>query len=390
MSLRRAPIRLLVLALLALAIVAATPGPAGAKSTLQIGFIDNRLFGLDNAAYWRNSVALKVGFARWDINWRAIAPTQPATASDPADPAYDWSATDAFVRQAAQHGLQDRVMFTVWTTPNWASGTGATSLLAVQMPRISAWREFVRACATRYSGTYTPPGATTPLPRVVAWETWNEPNGSFAFQPQRKNGKWVSPRNYVKLLNALKREVNDAVPFKPVFVAGALYKQGSPTNPSPIRFMRGMKAAGARFDVLSIHPYNNVPRLGMRDGKRESRTNPNFIGIGNFETFITLANRIFGRRYPIWVTEWGLPTPAPQKTQYTATLRQQSRFTYDSILKLKRLPQVERAAWFLIQDELPRDGAWYTTGLETSTGQKKPAYDAWIAAAGKLRRSPIR
>ena len=37
----------------------------------------------------------------------------PRAPRDPEDPAYDWSGSDAFMRQAAAHGIADRVMFTV-------------------------------------------------------------------------------------------------------------------------------------------------------------------------------------------------------------------------------------------------------------------------------------
>ena len=377
--------RRLLIAIAALTALALAPGLASAKSTLQVGFLDNTYYVADANQYWVNAVELNVGFARWDLNWRTITPTRPTNPRDPADPAYVWAASDHFVLQAAAHGLQDRVMFTLWSAPTWASKSGSSA----QMPKLSDRRNFVAAAAKRYSGTYVPAGQTTPLPRVKAWETWNEPNGSFALIPQRQNGKFVSPANYVKLLNALKSEVNAAVNFKPTFVAGALYKQGSPGNPSPIDFMRGMKAAGAKFDVLSMHPYNNTPRLGIKDGATQSRTNPNFIGIGNFETFISLANQIFGRKYPIWVTEFGLPTTAPGKTQYAASFKQQATFAYEAILRLKALPQVDRAAWFLIRDNPPAAGAWYTTGLEKISGQPKPAYQSWISATTKLKPSPI-
>jgi hypothetical protein len=261
------------------------------------------------------------------------------------------------------------------------------------MPNLTDWRNFVAACATRYSGTYVPPGAATPLPRVTAWETWNEPNASFAFQPQRKNGKFVSPANYVKLLNALKSEVNKAVSFKPTFVAGALYKQGNPgVNPGPIQFMQGMKAAGAKFDVLSMHPYNNTPRLGLKDGLNQSKQTPRFIGVGNFQTFITRANQIFGKKYPIWVTEFGWATPAVGKSQYTVSFAQQAKFAYESILRFRQLPQVERMIWFLILDN-PRpevNRAWYTTGLRKADLSAKPSFDSWASAASKVRKSPIR
>jgi hypothetical protein len=153
--------------------------------------------------------------------------------------------------------------------------------------------------------------------------------------------------------------------------------------------MQGLARANAKFDVLSIHPYNRVPALGIRDGANESRTNPYAISIGNFESFITAANSIFGRKYPIWITEYGLQTPAPGVVR-SASFKQQATFVRQSIAKLKRLPQVERAAWFLIKDDPPRNGNWYTTGLRKSSGAKKPSFSAWQQAAATLNRSPIK
>ena len=66
-----------------------------------------------------------------------------------------------------------------------------------------------------------------------------------------------------------------------------------------------------------------------------------------------------------------------------------STFVTQAFQKLKSLPQVERAAWFLVQDEAPRNGAWYTTGLRKETGAKKPSFSAWASAAKKLHKSPI-
>ena len=388
MTLRHPSLRSLI-ATAALVGALVVPSASAAKSTLQVGFLDNAYASTDSAGYWSDAVKLHVGFARWDMQWDQIAVNKPRNARNPADPAYFWALTDQFVLQAAAHGLQDRVMFTLWKTPKWASSTGSTKARATQMPKLKDWRAFVYAVARRYSGTYTPPGAASPLPRVTAYETWNEPNAYFAFRPQWQHGVPVSPRNYAQLLKAVRYEVGRAVSFRPTFVAGAMYKQGGPSSLSPVQFMQGLARAKAKFDVLSMHPYNRVPALGIRDGSNESRTNPYSISIGNFESFITVANGIFGRRYPIWITEYGLQTPAHGVVR-AATYKQQATFVRQSIAKLKSLPQVERAAWFLIKDDPPRNGHWYTTGLRKSSGAKKQSFNAWSQAAAKLKRSPIR
>ena len=385
---RRRPLRSLAFAAVLLGVLA-VPGLASAKSTLQVGFLDNAYASTDSANYWNDAVKLHVGFARWDMQWDQIAARKPRDARNPADPAYFWALTDQFVLQAAAHGMRDRVMFTLWKTPSWASSTGATKARATQMPKLKDWRAFVFAVAKRYSGTYTPPGAAGPLPRVTAYETWNEPNAYFAFRPQWQHGVPVSPRNYTQLLKAVRYEVGRAVAFKPTFVAGAMYKQGGPSSLTPVQFMQGLAQAHAKFDVLSMHPYNRVPALGIRDGSNESRTNPYTITIGNFNSFISVANSIFHRKYPIWITEYGLQTPAHGVVR-AATFAQQATFVKQSIAKLKSLPQVERATWFLIKDDPPQNGHWYTTGLRKSSGAKKPSFNAWAQAAAKLKRSPIR
>ena len=387
MSFRRLPLRSLLTAL-AVAGVLAVPAAASAKSTLQVGFLDNAYASTDSAGFWNDAVKLHVGFMRWDMQWDQIAVQRPRNPRNPADPAYFWALSDQFVQQAAAHGLQDRVLFTLWKTPKWASSTGSTKARATQMPRLRDWRSFVYAVARRYSGTYTPPGASSPLPRVTAYETWNEPNAYFAFRPQWQHGVPVSPRNYAQLLKAVRYEVGRAVAFRPTFVAGAMYKQGGPSSLSPVQFMQGLARANAKFDVLSMHPYNRTPNLGINDGRNESRTTPYSISIGNFESFINVANEIFGRRYPIWITEYGLQTPARGVVR-AASYSQQARFVRQAIAKLKSLPQVERAAWFLIKDDPPRNGHWYTTGLRRSSGEKKPSFGAWQQAAAKLKRSPI-
>ena len=389
MQMRTNYARRILITLAACVALLAIPALASANKNLRAGFLDNAYVASDPAGFWSDAVALNVGFMRFDLQWAHMAVNKPKNPRNVEDPAYFWAASDNFVTQAAQHGLQDRVMFTLWSSPKWASSLKASGSTA-DMPKIDAWRAFVHVVATRYSGKYTPPGATTPLLRVVSFETWNEPNASFALRPQIVNGKAVSPGNYVKLLNALRSEVTKAVSFKPTFVAGALYKQGGPRSVTPINFLRGMAAAKAKFDVLSMHPYNNTPRLGLKDGLDQSKTNPKFIGIGNFDTFITLSNQIFGKKRPIWVTEFGWQTPSDGKNQYVATFKQQSQFAYESLLRFKQLPQVERAAWFLIRDDPPENGVYYTTGLRNVDGTEKPSFNTWMSAAQKLQRSPIR
>ena len=387
---RLLPLFLLACAALLLIPVAADAKGRQKKSALKIGFAEHSYAAADPTAFWADVADLRVQTLRWDIAWDRTAPTRPARACDHRDPAYDWAETDTFVRGAQTAGLVNMVMFTVWRTPQWASSVRNSKGRVQEMPKVKDWRCFVRAAATRYNGKYTPPGATAPLPRIRAWEAWNEPNGIFAFMPQRAGGKNVSMRNYVALLNTLHKEVKRFNGRNATVVGGSLYKQSSRQGVNPITFMRGMKRYKARFDVLSIHPYNNVPRLGLRDGLNQSRTNPRTITVGNIDTFVNLANQTFGKRYPIWITEWGWQTKGTgyNDKQYGVTNRQQATFMKQSIAKLGRYRQIQRAMWFLMRDDppctKPCQTPW-TSGVRTWDDAKKPSYNAWKKARARLR-----
>ncbi len=391
-------IRLLTLslALLGVGVPALAPEEAEsrAKRNLALGFVDNSFAASDPTQFWSDAAALRVRTLRWDLQWDLIAPTRPSRPCLHTDPAYNWATTDAFVRGAQAQGLAAGVMFTVWRTPPWASSLKRSRGRVQEMPRIRDWRCFVRAAATRYNGRTTPPGQPSPLPRVRAWEAWNEPNAIFAFTPQRVGRKNVSMRNYVALLNTLHREVKRLNGRNATVVGGALYKQSSGQGVNPITFMRGMKRFKARFDVLSIHPYNNIPRLGLRDGRSQSRTRPRYIAVGNIGTFVTLANRTFRKRYPIWITEWGWQTRSahdagyPTQGQYAVSDRQQARFLEQSIARISRYRQIKRAMWFLLRDDppctRPCQTPW-TSGIVRFDETKKPSWRTWRQARARLR-----
>ena len=60
--------------------------------------------------------------ARIDAFWRAIAPTQPLSPTNPNDIAYKWGTLDAAVADANAAGLDP--LLTVSLAPNWAEGPG--------------------------------------------------------------------------------------------------------------------------------------------------------------------------------------------------------------------------------------------------------------------------
>ena len=114
-------------------------------------------------------------------------------------------------------------------------------------------------------------GPTTGLPRVGAFEVWNEVNASFFFMPQKDgSGRPVSPELYRDMVNAVAAGVHSVHPDNLV-IAGGLFpfriERPSAQTIAPLRFMRQLLCMSKKlvpkancgppvaFDVWSHHPY---------------------------------------------------------------------------------------------------------------------------------------
>src|SRR4051794_20170164 len=119
--------------------------------------------------------AVGATLTRRQILWRELVTggaTKPAgfDARNPGDPNYDWSSLDAFVQAGAARDLDP--IITSYGAPDWAEGDDEADRAnrfgdpGTYHPNPGDYGDFVFALATRYSGRYTPPGASGPLPRV--------------------------------------------------------------------------------------------------------------------------------------------------------------------------------------------------------------------------------
>ena len=85
-------------------------------------------------------------------------------------------------------------------------------------------------------------------PWIRLWEVWNEPNQQVFMSPN-------SPRLYVqRLLNPVYVELHPRTRANRV-AGGATSPRPTRSALSPVTFMRGMRAAHARLDAYSHHPY---------------------------------------------------------------------------------------------------------------------------------------
>lgn len=157
---------------------------------------------------------------------------------------FNWSHTDAVIKQAENQGLT--VIARLGWAPWWArpdSDEQETTLTHLDADHYDDFAAFVAAFVARYQG------------RVNHIILWNEPNLSFewGYRP-------VDPGGYVELLRAVYPRARAANPDV-IVLAGALAPtlepEGSAAGLNDLAYLERMYQAGAAgyFDALAAHAY---------------------------------------------------------------------------------------------------------------------------------------
>src|SRR5262249_28519677 len=117
-SLRSRIARVALIVVLAAVVVA----PAAAQDRMWMGFHDDPVlrYGANRQAELDKVKQNNATIVRTLVNWDLVAPSRPANAANPFDPAYRFNDLDEFVRNAQVRGLE--VLMTIWGTPGWANG----------------------------------------------------------------------------------------------------------------------------------------------------------------------------------------------------------------------------------------------------------------------------
>jgi hypothetical protein len=373
----------LMTALVGLAFLAATAQPAGASRYMRIGIYDEAqtLYGPVDKTFSLFK-QLHVQEVRLNLYWGGrygVAKTRPAAATNPNDPAYDWTLYDRTVFLAAQTGVH--VLFSVYGTPTWANGGKGPN---VAPTRATDLRNFAYAAARRYSGVFSGTDGRT-IPAVKEWLAWNEPNNPVFLIPQYKktaNGWTIqSAVDYAKICSAVYNGVHATLAAAERVGCGGTAPRGN-NNPStarasvsPLAFLRAVKKAGLKsFDAWAHHPYYGTPT--------ESPTTKPVTAKGAPPTAITLANlgdlikevtRLYGNKR-IWITEYGYQTNPPDRL-FGVTLTKQAQYLTQAFAIARKNPRIDMMLWFLLKDE-PTVAGWQS-GLLTASGAKKPSFAAF-------------
>jgi hypothetical protein len=306
-----------------------------------------------------------------------VAKTQPKNPTNPADPAYNWTAYDRAVQGAAKNKI--KVLFSIVGTPAWANG-GRAARYAPTRP--VALQNFATAAAKRYSGTFEPTTDEPALPAVRLWLAWNEPNNPVFLSPQYRkvHGRWFpqSAYSYVRICNAIYKGVHGVQHAGAKVACGGTdpFGNNSPRSKrasiSPLVFLRMVKKYGLRtFDAWAHHPYASRPTQSPTAKPKGKNT----VILGNFGDLTKELTRLYGKKR-IWITEYGYQTRPPDKT-FGVAWKTQAKYLAQAYSIVRKNPRVDMMIWFLIKDE-SRLAGWQS-GFFTAAGKRKPAYTAFRA-----------
>ena len=366
--------RALILAALALALL---PGSAHAAG-LQLGILDGRFSTADRAPWLQRAADSGAGIVRIDVGWPA--PSAPADPRDPADPAYDFSNADASIKAASADGLQVLASFT--GAPAWAEGPNRDpdAEPGTWKPDPQAIEDYAYALGTRYSGSFPDPAAPgQTLPKVQAFQVWNEPNLSKYLTPQWNGTQPASPAQYRLMLNAFYRGIKATAPAALVVSAGTgpfgdLGPGGNRIMPA--RFVRELLSAPVSFDVLAHHPYS----VGAPTRKALNADDVSIPDIGKLTRILRAAEKakraLPGIHHRVWVTEVSYDSSPPDPAGIPAA--RHAGYLAQTFYLLARAG-VDTIFWFQVGDQAPDPSfaATNQSGLYTLDGKAKPAQRAF-------------
>jgi hypothetical protein len=383
----------LVVALLSGAAVAASQAgsraPRARSLPLTTAFVDPATFGgPDVAVGMRRARSAGAGAVRIDVNWSKVAPSEEPSAekaSDPAFAGYQWDKVDRQVRLAVANGLDP--ILSVALAPRWAERGAGPRDIGRTRPDPASYGRFAKAIALRYSGSF---GG---LPRVRAYQAWNEPNLAQYIWPQFINKAVVSAGHYRKMLNAFATAVH-GVHTDNLVVAGGLAPftsrdgKRSEWGSAPLNFMRlllcvsktGQATCSARsqFDVWAHHPYTS-------GGPTHHAFRPDDVSLGDLPDMDAVLDagvrtrHIVSRRPPqFWVTEFAWDTRPPDPGGVPLALH--ARWTSEALYRMWDAG-VSLVAWWGLRDTRggnnPFQTGLYGGGGSIESDRPKPSLQAF-------------
>ena len=357
--------------------VAAVLAPVAASADrMWIGFHDDPMLRFDTERQSEMDIATATNNAsvlRTLVTWADVAPTKPANAADPFDPAYKFDDLDEFVRNAQARDAE--VLITLWGTPKWANGGKGPNVLPTS---VGTFQNFAKAVASRYSGR------NAGYPFVRFYGIWNESNLAQFLTPQfNSKGQIVSAAAYAKLAAAGYAGIKAGSPKALVAIgetssSGRDKKVGGASDSvRPGTFAQLVAKANKKlkFDAWAQHPYP-VP-VNQKPTQKVLWPNVALTSLPKFETSL---DTWFGRKnIPVWISEYGNETKPGEPRGVTEA--QQASYLTQAIDIAKKDKRVPMFIWFVMRDSA---GSPWQSGIYRTTGTPKPAQPRFAAAAKPL------
>jgi hypothetical protein len=365
--------RLVARRLSTVAALAATLVVAGSASVASANTGKKSIWGpthVDGVSQFPIYEDLGAGLYQTTLAWPSVAPTRPARASDPGDPAYRWpSEVDFAVREAHRYGIRVSILLT--GAPGWANGDRDAHWAP---SRSRDFASFAAAAARRY-------------PAVRHWMIWGEPSKASRFQPltpalgrrlSRRQKK--GPRAYARLLDvsyaALKR-----VSRRNIVIGGNTWTGGEVT---PLNFIRAMRLPNGRRPRMDLFGHN--PFTARSPNLKEPPLRFGFADFSDLDTLATWLDR-YGyrtrqkRKLRLFVSEFVLPTDhRNSEFNYWVDRRTQASWISAALRITRRWKRIYTFGYLGLYDDPPRpDGLEVNRGLIDHQGRKKPSYFAYKA-----------
>jgi hypothetical protein len=350
-----------------------SPALASASPRMHVGFHDDPNFRYEErrADMLDQARSANATIVRTLVTWSIIAPTRPANAANPFDPAYRFNDLDELVRNTQARDME--VLITIWGTPKWANGGKTPNFMPSRLSDLTA---FARAIASRYSGRFEG------YPFVRFYSIWNESNLQLFLAPQfDAKGKSVAPRNYAKLAAAAYAGIKAGNSSAKVAVGSTSSAgrdkvlAGKSATHSPGRFAQLVAAANPRlrFDAWAQHPYPVPAR--MKPNQKVKWPN---VTLSAFPRFAASLDKWFKRKnVRIWITEYGHEVKQDGEPSGISRALQAS-YAAQAIALAKKDPRTDMFIWFVFRDHAT---SLWQSGLRTTTGAAKPSLSRFSAAA---------
>jgi hypothetical protein len=316
----------------------------------------------------------RLGVRVWTtgISWAEIAPRRPKRPRSPNDPAYRWPRGFGHVLDLARAQGIEPVLH-VNDFPAWSNG-GRTPSWAPKNPRDYA--NFMAAAVRRY-------------PQVRRWSVIMEPTDFRNLQPQGDRRR-PAPRIYARILDAAYAAMH-AARRNVVVIGGNVQPSGHNDKyvTAPDVFIRNMVLPSGRrprLDMFGINPYTER-RLDLA-----LRHLPNRVDFNDLDWLAHDLDRYWPHGHlRMFVAEFGWNTEHEgQGWLYVVPRTKQAADLATAYRLAATQRRVDTFCWFLLYDSPANlSGGHYlnwTSGLRTSTGEKKPAWEAFARArSGRSR-----